>query len=489
MAISDKNTVVTQGFIDKLIDKIGKILKEQHALVERDEEQAEELELLLNKISSIENDFEELTKSLARGSYPLKLARSIKVASSSIKPHIVPVDLTKAQLIATYNELVAVLSGYIIPVTPTPDSYRGSNSDEIILETTVKGNYWAIATLENKQHQHWLVPNNNISFNIHKLKTVESLFQLKGDYDSPNSDFILEEPAVLSLLPDNKQWKLLQPGILLFSSNLKSISPQEKKSANVADDEQSKINKQLLSGLTGFQTEVDRLNSKISQLEIQSEISHQAYQREKKEWLSEKGTLNQQLGEIAELKSQLSNFKTKIVNSFDNYNQASIESDRNVNNNFNLTNESQEGSLYDETGDRQFFDKSNNQQDIKPKINLNNSYQSFYHLIKNGELEVTKVAVPQETMEKMRNDTQSEFKFLNDQKGNYWIVNWYDVYCLIPKENTNINQYQYGNFQRIFDCQNYQETYREFEVIEPAIVFNCNDETWQLERKGKIKFI
>ena len=331
MATSDKNTVVTQGFVDKLIDKIGKILKEQHILVERDEEQEESIELLLEKVSSIEKKFEELTKSLAKGSYPLKLARSIKVEPSSIKPYIVPVDLTKAQLIATYNELVAVLSGYIIPVTLTPDSYRGSNSDGIILETTIKGNYWAIATLENKQHKYWLVPNNKISFNIHKLKTVENLFQLEGDYNSPESEFVLQEPAILSLLPNNKQWKLLQPGILFFGS-IRSASPQLKQPENVVDDRQSKVNKQILSSLTAFKTTIDKLNSKISQLEIQSEISDKVHQRDKQEWLAEKQALNEQLEKIVVSQSQLSNFisqsdRTENFNSNNSLQQDLSEAD------------------------------------------------------------------------------------------------------------------------------------------------------------------
>lgn len=513
MATSDKNTVVTQGFVDKLIDKIGKILKEQHALVERDEEQAEEIESLLNKVSSIENDFEELTKSLAKGSYPLKLARSIKVTQSLSPVKVTPIAISKAQLIATYNELVAVLSGYIIPVTLTPDSYRGENSDGIILETTVKGNYWAIATLENKQHQYWLVPNNNISFNIHKLKTVESLFQLKGDYDSPNSDFILEEPAVLSLLPDNKQWKLLQPGTLLFGSNLKSISPQNKKSANVADDEQSKINKQLLSGLTAFQTEVDRLNSKISQLEIQSKISHQAYQREKKEWLSEKGTLNQQLGEIAELKSQLSNFKTKIVNSFDNYNLASIESDRNVNNDSNPTNESPEGSLYDETGDRSFFDNSNNQQDINPenhykiedlknqdnkniKINLTTQISQFRQAYTQDikliqDLIIAKVAISVETLEQITFYKPNTIILENTSHGKYWIIDYSGNYFLVPSEIQHVTEAKETSLtiaRLLFHLSGYYPQYSSYHLIRPAIVTKVSTNQWRLEEKGKFNF-
>jgi hypothetical protein len=307
MATSDKNTVVTQGFVDKLIDKIGKILKEQHALVERDEEQAEEIELLLEKVSLIEQNFEELTKSLAQGSYPLKLARSIKVPESSILPKIVPVDLTKAQLIETYNELVAVLSGYVIPVTLTPDSYRDLAQNQIFLETTVKGSYWAITTIEKKEHKYWLVPNSNFKFNIHKLKTIESLFQLEGDYNSPTSEFILQEPAILSLLPDNKQWKLIQPGVLFFGSNQQSRSPQSKQPENVISDRQSKINKQILSNLTAFQTTINQLTNKITQLEIQSELSQKTYQREKQEWLVEKQVFNEQLQKTIEFISDSQN--------------------------------------------------------------------------------------------------------------------------------------------------------------------------------------
>lgn len=83
MARVDENTVITQGFIDKLIDKIGKILEKQSTLFERDSKKQELIELLLEKVSLLENSFEELTKSLAQGSYPLKLARSITLSSGS----------------------------------------------------------------------------------------------------------------------------------------------------------------------------------------------------------------------------------------------------------------------------------------------------------------------------------------------------------------------------------------------------------------------
>ena len=435
----NKNVVVTQEFIDKLIDKIGKTLKEQHTLVERDEEQEESIELLLEKVSSIENNLEELTKSLAKGSYPLKLARSIQVAPSSIKPHIVPVDLTKAQLIATYNELVAVLSGYIIPVTLTPDSYRGSNSDGIILETTIKGNYWAIATLEDKQHKYWLVPNNNISFNIHKLKTVENLFQLKGDYNSPGSEFILQEPAILSLLPDNKQWKLIQPGILFFGS-IKSASPQLKQPEKVVDDKQSKVNKQILSSLTAFKTTIDKLNSKISQLEIQSEILDKVHQRDKQEWLAEKQVFNEQLQKNAASQSQLNNFINQSDRTKTNHIFKLIES----------------------------YNQDKNSISDKVKAMVRETEASLNQRRSGNSDTVT-----------LENTTQKKF----------WIIEEDNNYYLILHAKINIDEYNRAILESLFDCTNFTLEYSDFQLIQPAKVFQLSSETWQLDKKGKIEFI
>ena len=341
-----KNAVVTQEFLNKLIDKIGRILKDQYTLFERDSEKQESIEfllekvgliehnfeelnksfsqgkhafiqedskkdypieLLLEKISLIENNFEELSKSLAKGSYPLKLARSVRVTESLIPPKIEAVNISKSQLITTYNEIIALLSGYVIPVTLTPDSYRDLNQGQIFLETTIKGNYWVITTIEKKQHKYWLVPNSNLNFNIHKLKTIKTLFQLKGDYNSPTTEFILQEPAILSLLPNNKQWQLIQPGVLFFGKNFKSVSSQSKLSRNGTDDNQSKITNQMFA----FQTKIEQLSN---QLEIQSEIFQKSSQRERQEWLSEKQSLYEQHLSIQEQNTQeIKSLKDKVT--------------------------------------------------------------------------------------------------------------------------------------------------------------------------------
>ncbi len=203
-------------------------------------------------------------------------------------------------------------------------------------------------------------------------------------------------------------------------------------------------------------------------------------------------TIYEHIQTSSPLENALVNFDSGNFSNME-YNENSsvfpIEGDRNINNKYALTDNYQKSSLYNETSGRESFENINTQEDTEPEVNSNSNYQSFYRLIKNGELKVTKVAVPQKNIEKSRSGTQSESKFINDVKGNYWIINWHDVYCLIPKEKSKINQYQYGNFQRIFECQNYQETYSNFEIIEPATVFKSDNEAWILERKGKIKFI
>lgn len=309
MTQSDKNkkVVVTQEFVDKLIDKISKILKAQYTLFEHDNEKQELIELLSKKVSLIEGNFEELTKSLAKGSYPVKLARSIKVTESLITPQIQAIEISKSQLIQTYNEIVALLSGYAIPVTLTPESYRNLDRDSIFLETTIKGNYWVITTIEDKQHQYWLVPNSNLKFNIHQLKTIEILFTFKGNYNSQTTEFILQEPASLSLLPNNKHWKLLQPGILFFGEN-KTTQPEISQTNTTPNNtQQAEINRQISSNIITLTTTVKELNDKVLALEIDATVAQKEHQREQQKWQTEKQALNKKLQEFITSQSQLNN--------------------------------------------------------------------------------------------------------------------------------------------------------------------------------------
>lgn len=471
----NKNSVVTQGFVDKLIDKIGKILKDQYTLFERDSEKQESIELLLEKVGLIEKNFEELTKSLAKGSYPLKLARSIKVTESLLPPKIEAIAISKSQLIETYNEIVALLSGYIIPVILTPDSYRNLDKDSIILETTIQGNYWVITTLENTQHKYWLVPNNNLKFNIHKLKTVESLFQLKGDYHSPTSEFIVQEPGILSLLPNNKQWKLLQPGVLVFGANLNSGAPQSELSRNETNDNESKTNNKILSNLTELKTKIEQLNNKILHLEIQAEISQKTYQRDRQEWLSEKENLCKQHLLIQEENIQkIKNLKDKV------FELNSLIASKNIDSEIQTKENTREITVTEETIN------------IKSKIER---FKQIYSQEKKLILDriVAKVMISVETLENIFVTLKQNKEIIleNTPDGKYWITSYLNAYFLIPSENGQLDYHKSIDFnilQTLFDCSGYYPEYSSCQLIKPAVVTKISAKQWKLQAKGKYEF-
>ena len=469
-ANSGKNITVTQSFVDKLLDKISNILKEQYALKEVDEEQAGEIELLLDKISSIERDLEELTKSLAKGSYPLKLARSIKVSPASAKPDLVPVAIAKPQLISTYNEIPSLLSGYVNPVSLTPDSYRGENSNGIILETTIKGNYWAIATQENKQCRYWLVPNKKISFDFYKLKTVESLFQLEGDYNSPESEFVLQEPAVLSLLPNNRQWKLIQPGVLIFVSNLQFSSPQSNSPNNVAKNKQ-------------YQTTVEQLLTKIKQLEIEFDISKKTHQREKQE-------IDRQLEEIEQFKSQLSGFANRVTSSFSKYERDLKEDKQDRIIHQKIIEQELQKNLSSTKTNSQKAKKEQETISLKSKIS---SFRQDYHQDNKQILDriVAKVAISVDTLAQITFHKPDVIVLENTPHGKYWIVDYLGSYFLIPsdvRQMTKATETSLTVAKLLFDLVGFYPQYSSYHLIRPAIVSKLSSNQWKLEVKGKFNF-
>ncbi len=73
----------------------------------------------------------------------------------------------------------------------------------------------------------------------------------------------------------------------------------------------------------------------------------------------------------------------------------------------------------------------------------------------------------------------------------YWIINEENEnYWLVPKEEIKINSLKYKEIQNIFDCDGYKENYSSFILAKPAKVSAILEQIhWQLEERGKIKFV
>ena len=133
--------------------------------------------------------------------------------------------MSKTKLVEIYNDCPQVLSSSVVTVSVTADSYRQKTQGQIFLERTGRGNYWIIAT---KDEKYLLFPNSNISINIHKLKTVQFLFECIGKYSSNNGDFTLNQPARVAILPSGKEWKLEKKGRLVFGNYSSSSFSEDK---------------------------------------------------------------------------------------------------------------------------------------------------------------------------------------------------------------------------------------------------------------------
>jgi outer membrane murein-binding lipoprotein Lpp len=306
---------------NQIINKISGILEREKILFEQNESQEELLELVSQKLASIENNFEELTKSLAQGSYPVKLANTIAITESLVIPKINAIEISTSQLVETYNEAVNLLSGYAIKVFLTAESYREPNSSEIILETGERGNYWVIATIEQEQQKYWLVPNGKITLNVHKLKTIQTLFQLEGEHSSSEAEFYLQQLAILSLLPNGRQWRLEEQGILVFGKYSKSSETISDRSSIEINNQISSTVEKLLSNQQTLITTVERSNTKVTQLESQLNKVQQDRHQEKQDWLSEKQNLQEQ---FQQSKSHAQNIFDSQFGIIYDYNKTSI---------------------------------------------------------------------------------------------------------------------------------------------------------------------
>ncbi|MEA5572379.1 hypothetical protein [Calothrix sp. UHCC 0171] len=74
-------------------------------------------------------------------------------------------------------------------------------------------------------------------------------------------------------------------------------------------------------------------------------------------------------------------------------------------------------------------------------------------------------------------------------KGNYWVISEQGFSELVPKANLKINEFNYETVANIFNCHNYQQGYStNFSLLETAKVVSINQDNWQLQQKGDLRF-
>ena len=161
------------------------------------------LEPIYLKLQQLEQQINELQKS----------GHKVVVTGGLPNKQPQPLKISREELICLYNYLPQVLSEYATVVTLTNDTYREKTNGQIFLEIANKGYYWVILTEDEEHKYYWLLPNGKIKISLHRLQnTMEYLYIIEGEKPYKNSEFTVEEPAIISILGDGKTWQLKTKG-------------------------------------------------------------------------------------------------------------------------------------------------------------------------------------------------------------------------------------------------------------------------------------
>lgn len=178
-----------------------------------------------------------------------------------------PLDISVEKLIDIYNNVPQILTEYAVEASLTAETYRQQSDGKTIFEQTVRGNYWVILLEEALEKQYYLVPNGNIKIRLYRVESIKSSFDLKGEKVIDASEFTLLKPALISIYPNGKQWKLDKKGLLnigKYSPAQKLVSEIEKLSNNEAEIPSSW--QELLTLLEKFNQNKSEIQAQIQSL-------------------------------------------------------------------------------------------------------------------------------------------------------------------------------------------------------------------------------
>jgi prefoldin subunit 5 len=395
------------------------------------------------RITNIENYLSTITERVQNG--------SVIVTGAFTTEKITPLNISETELIEVYNNVPKVLLKNSIIAELTTKSYREDNQNQpILLEKDEYGKYWVIVC---DKKNIFLTPSINIKFHIHKLKTVEKIFDFRGVKPLVDTHFLLIKPAKVQSLPNGKEWKLLEKGILEFTNHIFSVSFQSHLDTELQEGHNSEI-KKINTQLNYFQLQLEQLREDNTNLKSQLNIT---------EIKDNQANTNV---EILKIHKQLQQIKSELEEFDKNHHSLQLQ----INN----------LSTVKDGNDFQDIDI------IKQQIELFSLVQNY-----NLKLEFPEKREVTETIEsKFNRMNGSEVipNFEYNNKGVYWII--YHKY-LVPKFNLKINSHSYQLILLLFEVRNDNNLISDnFILIKPAQVKMIgNPENWQVTEKGIIEFI
>ena len=178
----------------------------------------------------------------------------------------VQINLSLDELLSIYHSQSRVLSrfGRKVSVSIRQEGSVSSSQSLISFTEVLYGNYLLIATAD--VNKYWLLRARG-TINTYEYKTVQLLFDCQGYESDTGNKFVVKKPAIVSLAPNNKDWKLEQRGILEF--DLASTPSRKSVELEQAEEENQKIRSDLAElnlQLTKIKQENEQVLSRLNQL-------------------------------------------------------------------------------------------------------------------------------------------------------------------------------------------------------------------------------
>lgn len=160
------------------------------------------------------------------------LTTSLQVTASLEPASISRLNLSESDLVEIYHSAPNILSHKALTVSVTEDTL--SSEEPIVIEAAKNGNYWLIATEDDI---YYLFPQANLKINPYIDETVKLIFNCNGYQSDASTQFTLNKPAKLSIIPRGEEWQLVEKGILDFSDNsyLGELESESRESQKIQD--------------------------------------------------------------------------------------------------------------------------------------------------------------------------------------------------------------------------------------------------------------
>ena len=125
---------------------------------------------------------------------------------------VIIAPIAEPDLVKIYNQDPKQLLDRINEVSLKPAD--STNQSKPTLQMSRNGNYWLIFGQESNC---WLTPKMKLIIDPYRYETIKTIFTCEGYQAAGSREFTLVAPARVVTLPSGREWRLREPGKLIFA--------------------------------------------------------------------------------------------------------------------------------------------------------------------------------------------------------------------------------------------------------------------------------